>query len=202
MGRLSGADLLVATGNAGKLVEFRSLLAQFGTRIHALSDLGLPEPDETEDSFVGNARLKALAGATASGLPTLADDSGLVVAALGGNPGIFTADWAETGEGRSFERAMAKTWGLLEAVGATEPRVGEFHCVLAVAWPDGSSEVFEGRLAGRIVWPMRGGFGHGYDPIFQPDGYSETCGEMTPEVKNRISHRANAFRKLILGCFT
>lgn len=202
MARLAGADLLVATGNAGKLAEFRALLAPFGTRICALGDLGLPEPDETEDSFVGNARLKARAGAVASGLPTLADDSGLVVAALGGSPGIFTADWAETGHGRSFDRAMAKTWALLEAVGATEPRVAEFRCVLSVAWPNGESEVFEGRLAGQIVWPMRGRFGHGYDPIFQPDGCLQTCGELLPEVKNRISHRADAFQKLIAGCFT
>ena len=195
-------DISHATGNAGKLQEFRALLAPFGSRICSLGDLGLPEPEETESSFAGNALLKARAGATASGLPTLADDSGLVVAALGGSPGIFTADWAENGVGRSFDLAMAKTWALLEAVGGGEPQVAEFRCVLAVAWPDGASEVFEGRLEGRIVWPMRGQFGHGYDPIFQPDGQFLTCGELPPEIKNRISHRADAFQKLIAGCFT
>lgn len=202
MAGLRGAELLVATGNAGKMAEFSELLAPFGTRLRSLRDLGLAEPEETELSFVGNARLKARTGAAASGLPTLADDSGLVVADLRGAPGIYTADWAEGARGRDFCAAMTKTWGLLEAVRAPAPRVAEFRCVLALAWPDGREQFFEGRLAGQIVWPMRGEFGHGYDPIFRPDGHVVSMGEMDPGVKNRISHRAAAVAKFISACFT
>ncbi len=202
MRSLRGADLLVATGNAGKMAEFSALLEPFGTRLHSLKDLGLGEPEETEASFVGNALVKARAAARASGMATLADDSGLSVQALGGAPGIFTADWAETGHGRDFTRAMTKTWGFLQAVRAAEPRRATFHCVLALVWPDGEEQVFDGRLEGEIVWPMRGAFGHGYDPIFRPLGHSVTMGEMEPEVKNRISHRADAVAKFVSACFT
>ncbi len=201
MPSLRGADLLVATGNAGKLEEFAALLAPYGARIRSLTDLNLPEPDETEYTFAGNALLKARAAARASGLPTLADDSGLVVQDLGGAPGIYTADWAETGKGRSFALAMTKTWGLLQATGTPQPHRAAFRCVLAVVWPDGQEQVFDGRLPGQIVWPMRGVRGHGYDPIFQPDGHSQTMGEMDLILKNQISHRADAVRALIAGCF-
>ncbi len=199
---LRGADLLIATGNPGKLAEFSALLAPFGTRLHSLQEIGLSEPEETELSFVGNARLKARAGMRALGLPTLADDSGLVVQALGGAPGVYTADWAEGAAGRNFGIAMTKTWAYLEAVRAPAPRVAAFHCVLALVWPDGRELIFEGRLAGQIVWPMRGDFGHGYDPIFRPDGHDQTLGEMDPAMKNAISHRAVAVAKFIGACFT
>lgn len=202
MRSLAGGDLLVATGNAGKLEEFRALLAPFGTRLHSLRDHGLSEPEETETSFVGNALVKARAAHRATGLATLADDSGLMVEALGGAPGIYTADWAETGQGRDFGRAMAKTWGLLQAVRAPAPRRARFVCVLALVWPDGSEQAFEGRLEGEIVWPMRGAFGHGYDPIFRPQGQAVTMGEMAPEAKNAISHRAVAVAKFVSACFT
>jgi XTP/dITP diphosphohydrolase len=166
----------------------------------SLTDLGLGEPDETERSFAGNALLKARAGARASGLLTLADDSGLEVEALGGAPGVYTADWAEGAEGRDFGRAMFKTWGLLEAVRAPAPRRAAFCCTLALV--GGTEAVFAGRVAGQIVWPKRGSLGHGYDPIFLPNGYDQTFGEMEEAVKNRISHRANAFAKLTKECFT
>ncbi len=202
MRRFGGDQILVATGNRGKMDEISALLEPFEIRVLTLADFGLGEPLETELSFVGNARIKAQAGAQASGLPTLADDSGLTVAALGGAPGIYTADWAAVGSGRDFAVAMRKTWGLLEAVRAAEPQRAQFRCTLVLAWPDGHDEVFEGRVDGRIVWPMRGNGGHGYDPIFVPDGYDVTFAEMAAAVKNRVSHRADGFRKLVAGCFT
>ena len=197
-----GTRLLVATGNRGKMAEFSSLLSPFGLILVSLTDLDLGEPEETERSFAGNALLKARAGAKASGLLTLADDSGLEVDALGGAPGIYTADWAEGARGRDFGRAMEKTWGLLEAVRAVAPRKAQFRCTLALVDPNGSEQVFEGRVAGQIVWPRRGTLGHGYDPIFVPDGHDQTFGEMEDVVKNRISHRADAFAKLTKECFT
>ncbi len=202
MRALAGKTLLVATGNTGKLVEISSLLSPFGVVLVSLADVGLSEPEETEHSFAGNALLKARAGAKGSGLIALADDSGLEVEALGGAPGIYTADWAEGAKGRDFGRAMAKTWGLLEAVSAPAPRLAAFCCTLALVWPDGDEAVFAGRIAGEIVWPKRGAQGHGYDPIFVPDGYEQTFGEMDEAVKNRISHRADAFGKLMKECFT
>lgn len=197
-----GTRLLVATGNRGKMAEFSSLLLPFALILMSLTDLGLGEPEETERSFADNALLKARAGAKASGLLTLADDSGLEVDALGGAPGIYTADWAEGARGRDFGRAMEKTWGLLEAVRAVAPRKAQFRCTLALVDPNGSEQVFEGRVAGQIVWPRRGSLGHGYDPIFVPDGHDQTFGEMEDVVKNRISHRADAFAKLTKECFT
>ena len=202
MSGLRGAELLVATGNSGKMAEFSALLAPYGTRLRSLLDLGLTEPEETEFSFAGNARLKAIAGVRASGLPTLADDSGLVVAGLGGAPGIYTADWAEGGRGRDFSRAMARVWDLLEALQAPGPRRAEFCCTLVLAWPDQTVQIFEGRLSGQIVWPMRGAGGHGYDPVFQPDGQTLTMGEMAVEAKNTISHRSVAVAKFVAACFT
>ena len=201
MRRLARGDrLVVATHNRGKLEEIAALLDPHGVAVTGAAALGLPEPEETEETFVGNARIKAHAAARASGLPALADDSGIAVEALGGAPGVHTADWAETPSGRDFEMAMRRTWDALEAAGAPEPRRAAFCCTLVLAWPDGTDAVFEGRREGRIVWPMRGTQGHGYDPIFQPDGHALTFGEMDRWEKNRISHRADAFRKFVAGC--
>ena len=201
MRRFDGARLVVATHNAGKLAEIAALFAPYAVTVTSAGDLGLPEPAETESTFVGNARIKAHAATRASGLPALADDSGIEIDALGGAPGIHTADWAETPAGRDFGMAMATTWAKLEAALAPTPRTARFCCTLVLAWPDGHDEVFAGAMPGQIVWPPRGEQGHGYDPIFQPDGHSQTFGEMAPALKNRISHRAEAFRKLVTGCF-
>lgn len=201
MRRFDGDRLLVATHNAGKLAEMRALLAPYGVEVTGAAEAGLAEPDETEDSFAGNARIKARAAVEATGLPVLADDSGICVDALDGAPGVYTANWAETGNGRDFGMAMARTWQALEDAGAPEPRGAQFRCTLVLMWPDGHDELVEGVLPGRIVWPPRGAEGHGYDPIFQPDGYAQTLGEMAPEAKNRLSHRAIAVGKLIEACF-
>ncbi|MGF6861376.1 XTP/dITP diphosphohydrolase [Rhodobacteraceae bacterium MBR-64] len=199
--RFSGDTLLVATHNRGKLEEIAALLAPFGISVVSAADKGLSEPAETEDSFIGNARIKAHAAAGAAKLPALADDSGLAVEALNGAPGVYSADWAETPQGRDFDLAMRRTWDALNRVNAPEPRRAQFCCTLVLAWPDGHDEVFEGRVDGRIVWPPRGSQGHGYDPMFLPDGYEQTFGEMDRWEKNRISHRAVAFEKLVTGCF-
>lgn len=200
MRRLADGRLVVATHNRGKMEEIAALFAPYGISLVSAGDLGLNEPEETEDSFVGNARIKAHAAARATGLAALADDSGLEVEALGGAPGVHTADWAATPNGRDFAMAMQRTWDALEAAATPEPRRAAFCCTLVLAWPDGHDEVFEGRMQGRIVWPMRGALGHGYDPIFQPDGHDQTFGEMDRWEKNRISHRARAFERLIAGC--
>ncbi|MEX5727976.1 XTP/dITP diphosphohydrolase [Rhodovulum iodosum] len=197
MRRFTDKTLLVATHNRGKLEEIAHLLDPFGISVTSAADHGLPEPEETETSFVGNARIKAHGAARASGLPALADDSGLEVAALDGAPGVYTADWAETGSGRDFPMAMEKVWRKLEEAAAPEPRLATFCCTFVLAWPDGHDEVFAGRMPGRIVWPMRGDQGHGYDPIFQPEGYDMTFGEMDRWEKNKISHRARAFAELV-----
>lgn len=202
MRKFREAQLVVATHNTGKLEEISALLAPFQISVTSAGALGLDEPAETETSFVGNARIKAHAATAATGLPCLADDSGLMVDALGGAPGVYTADWAETPTGRDFDMAMHKTWMELEAIQAPFPRRGLFCCTLVLAWPDGHDEVFDGKMAGQIVWPGRGTQGHGYDPIFQPDGYQQTFGEMDRWEKNKISHRAAAFRKLVDECFT
>jgi len=202
MRKFSEARLVVATHNSGKLEEIAALLEPFGIGVTSAGALGLDEPAETETTFVGNARIKAHAAAQATGLPALADDSGIMVDALGGAPGVYTADWAETPNGRDFAMAMQKTWDALEQVAAPMPRRAAFCCTLVLAWPDGHDEVFEGRMPGQIVWPGRGDQGHGYDPIFQPDGFDQTFGEMDRWQKNRISHRARAFRLLVEGCFT
>ena len=200
--KFAGGKLVLATHNRGKLEEIADLLGPYGVSVVSAGELGLPEPAETETTFVGNARIKAHAAASATGLPALADDSGITIDALGGAPGVYTADWAETAEGRDFGMAMRLTWDKLEAAGADYPRRAQFRCTLVLAWPDGHDEVFEGVMPGQIVWPMRGSQGHGYDPIFQPDGHLVTFGEMDRWEKNRISHRADAFRKLIAECFT
>lgn len=197
MRKFTGQKLLVATHNQGKLEEIEKLLEPYGIDVISAAELGLPEPAETATDFIGNARIKAHAAAKATGLPALADDSGIEVDALGGAPGVHTADWAETPQGRDFEQAMRRTWEMLEAAGAPFPRRARFRCTLVLAWPDGHDEVFEGRIEGRVVWPMRGDRGHGYDPIFQPEGSDLTLGEMDRWRKNEISHRADAFRKLV-----
>jgi len=202
MMRFSGGKLVVATHNRGKQEEIADLLSGFGVEVLSARDLGLAEPAETENSFVGNARIKAHAAALATGLPALADDSGLCVDALGGAPGVYTADWAETGVGRDFVTAMGRVWAELMAVAAPAPRRAQFRCTLVMAWPERQDMVFEGVRHGQIVWPMRGTQGHGFDPVFQPDGYDMTFGEMDRWEKNRISHRADAFCKLVEGCFT
>ena len=199
--RFDGTRLVVATHNAGKLAEISELLAPYPVEVVSAGTLGLPGPAETEESFVGNARIKAHAAARGSGLPALADDSGIEVDALGGAPGVHTADWAETGAGRDFVMAMTRTWGELEAVRAPCPRTARFRSTLVLAWPDGHDEVFEGKVEGQCVWPMRGDRGHGYDPMFLPDGHEMTFGQMDPAVKNRISHRAAAFAGLVAACF-
>ena len=199
--RFEENSLVVATHNKGKLEEIQALLEPFGIKLTSNADHNLPEPEETETTFVGNARVKAHAAAKATGLPALADDSGLSVDALGGAPGVYTADWAETPNGRDFVMAMKKTWEKLEAINAPYPRTAQFRCTLVLAWPDGHDEVFEGVMPGQLVWPMRGDQGHGYDPIFQPEGFDITFGEMDRWEKNKISHRADAFNKLVKGCF-
>jgi XTP/dITP diphosphohydrolase len=196
----AGQRIVIATHNAGKLHEFVELLAPFGIDARSAADLGLAEPAETEMTFVGNARIKAHAAARSSGLMALADDSGVTIDALDGAPGVHTADWATTPNGRDFGLAMLRTWTLLEARAAPYPRKAQFRSTLVLAHPDGSDLVFEGEMAGRIVWPKRGQSGHGYDPIFQPDGFGVTFAEMPLEQKNRISHRAQAFARFKQEC--
>ena len=199
--RLTGGRLVVATHNRGKLEEIGALLAPFGVAVTSNADHGLPEPEETEESFAGNAGLKARAAARATGLPALADDSGLEVDALGGAPGVRSADWAELpGGGRDFGMAMERLHGALLTAGVAEPWRARFRCALVLAWPDGQEALFEGRIEGRIVWPGRGTRGHGYDPVFEPDGFGRTFGEMDRWEKNRMSHRGEAFRRLVAGC--
>ena len=199
--RFNEPKLVVATHNKGKLEEIRNLLEPYRIEIVSAGELGLPEPEETETTFVGTARIKAHSAAKASGLPALADDSGIEVDALGGAPGVYTADWAETPNGRDFVLAMTRVQEELDRISAPAPRTARFRCTLVLAWPDGHDEVFDGRVEGQCVWPMRGEEGHGYDPVFLPDGYEITFGEMDRWEKNRISHRADAFRKLVAGCF-
>ncbi|OCX65340.1 non-canonical purine NTP pyrophosphatase, RdgB/HAM1 family [Thioclava sp. SK-1] len=191
----SGKKLLVATHNQGKLDEISAMLEPFGIECVGAAAMNLSEPDETETTFVGNARIKAHAAAKATGLPALSDDSGIEVDCLDGAPGVYTADWAETSNGRDFKMAMEKTWNACEEKGADQPRHARFRSTLVLAWPDGHDEVFEGKVEGELVWPMRGLEGHGYDPMFQPQGYDITFGEMDAAEKNRISHRADAFNK-------
>lgn len=196
MRRFTGKTLLFASHNAGKVAEIRALLAPFGITVKSNADFGLPEPEETGTTFVENARIKAHAAAQATGLPALSDDSGIEVDALDGAPGVYTADWAETPAGRDFILAMTRTWQECDTRAAPLPRTARFRSTLVLAWPDGHDEVFEGKVEGELVWPMRGAQGHGYDPMFQPIGHAVTFAEMDPAEKNRISHRADAFRKL------
>jgi len=195
--RFEGDTLLVATHNAGKLEEISALLEPLGIAVTSAKEHGLPEPEEVGTSFVENARIKAHAAAQATGLPALSDDSGIEIDALGGAPGVYTADWAETPDGRDFALAMRRTWERIGRSGVEPPFPARFRATLVLAWPDGHDEVFEGKAEGQIVWPMRGDQGHGYDPIFQPEGFDITFGEMDRWEKNRRSHRADAFGKLV-----
>lgn len=194
--RFAGAKLVIASHNAGKVREIGELLAPYGVEVVSAGALNLPEPEETGTTFVANAELKAHAAAQAAGLPALADDSGLAVDALGGDPGIYSARWA--GPSKDFHAAMAL---VNDKVGTDPNRRARFVCALALAWPDGRCETFEGVVEGELVWPPRGGQGFGYDPMFQPLGHAETFGEMDPDAKHAISHRADAFRKLVAACF-
>ncbi len=191
----AGGRLVIASHNQGKVREIGELLAPFGAEVVSSAALGLAEPEETGTTFAANAELKARAAAAASGLPALADDSGLAVDALGGDPGIYSARWAPD---KDFAAAMAKVH---RAMGEAAERRARFVCVLALAWPDGHCETFEGTVEGDIVWPPRGSRGFGYDPIFQPLGRDLTFAEMDPAAKHAISHRADAFRKLVATCF-
>lgn len=193
--------MVIASHNEGKVREIADLLAPHGAEVVSAGDLGLAEPEETEETFVANAELKARAAAVAAGLPALADDSGLVVDALNGRPGIYSARWA--GFSRDFRLAMERVNRELAYAGAREPdeRRAHFVCALSLAWPDGHCETFEGKVFGHLVWPPRGSLGFGYDPIFQPDGEDITFGEMEPERKHAMSHRADAFRQLVAACF-
>jgi XTP/dITP diphosphohydrolase len=193
--RFTGDRLVVASHNRGKIDEITELLAPFGIAAVAAAALGLPEPEETGDSFEANAALKARAAAAASRLPALADDSGLVVPALDGSPGIYSARWA--GTAKDFRAAMAR----VERELGDRDRDAVFVAVLALAWPEGHVELFRGEAPGRLVWPPRGDKGFGYDPMFVPAGGKLTFGEMDPARKHRISHRARAFAKLVEGCF-
>ncbi|MEM6309234.1 MAG: non-canonical purine NTP pyrophosphatase [Pseudomonadota bacterium] len=199
--KFTDKQLLVATHNVGKLDEMRQIFAALDIVVSGAKDHNLAEPDETEDTFVGNARIKAHAAAQATGLPALSDDSGIQVDALNGAPGVYTADWAETPDGRDFMLAMTKTNQLLEEANAPHPRTARFCSTLVLAWPDGHDEAFDGYINGHLVWPPRGRAGHGYDPIFVPDGYTVTFGEMDWAEKNRISHRARSIEKLVACVF-
>lgn len=205
--RIGPGSLVIATHNAGKLREIAALLEPHGVKCLSAGSLGLPEPAETGASFVENALLKARAAAEASGMVALADDSGLSVAALDGRPGVYTADWAERQwfegkPGRDWFMAMGKVEGMLQSLGPEVSRACAFHCVLALAWPDGESAVYEGSAPGTLTWPPRGAMGFGYDPVFQPLGRNQTFAELDPEEKHRISHRADAFAKLVAEQFT
>ena len=200
MRKLTENKLILASHNKGKLIEIAELLKPFGKSVISAGELGFEEPKETEDTFEGNARIKAHFAAKISGLPALSDDSGLQVQALGNAPGVYSADWAETPTGRDFEMAMAKVWKALKDSQTPTPYKARFICVLCIAWPDGHDEIFRGTIEGTIVWPQRGKQGFGYDPIFQPLGFAHTFGEIEPSQKHAISHRADAFKKLTLGC--
>lgn len=203
---LDSKKIVVASHNAGKLREFADLMGPFGLEAKSAREYGLPEPDETGTTFEENAYIKAHAAATSTGLPALSDDSGLVIDALGGQPGVYTANWAETPDGtRDFGMAMQRAEVAMQEVGAVEPaqRTGRFVAVICLAWPDGEAEYFRGEAEGTLVWPPRGDSGFGYDPVFLPDGQTRTFGEMTAEEKHgwkpgqadALSHRARAFQK-------
>lgn len=195
----TGDTLVIATHNKGKVPEIAALLAGYVQHFPSAGELGLAEPEETETTYLGNAALKAVAAAKASGLPALADDSGLSVDGLGGDPGVYSARWA--GPGRDFALAMDKVRTALDAAADRKGDRAAFICALALAWPDGHVEAVEGRFEGRLTFPPRGTRGFGYDPIFIADGYDITCAEMDPALKHAISHRADAFAKLKARCF-
>jgi XTP/dITP diphosphohydrolase len=204
--KLLPGPLVIASHNAGKVREIRALLAPYGIEPVSAGDLGLPEPEETGTTFAENALLKARASAAGSGIVALADDSGLCVAALGGAPGVYTADWAERqpfegGPGRDWYMAMGKVEGKLAELGPSADRRAAFVCTLALAWPDGVSALFEGRVEGNLIWPPRGTLGFGYDPVFQPLGHELSFAQLDPSAKHKISHRADAFARLVADLF-
>jgi XTP/dITP diphosphohydrolase len=193
--RFDGGKLVIASHNPGKVVEITALLAPYRIEGLGAAELGLAEPDETGTTFEANAMLKAHAATTATGLPALADDSGLVVPALDGAPGIYSARWA--GPGKDFSVAMARVHREL----GDKDRAASFVSVLALAWPDGEAALFRGEIAGTLTWPPRGDNGFGYDPMFIPEGYEQTFGELSSDEKYRIDHRSRAFAKLVAACF-
>ncbi|MBP6817808.1 MAG: RdgB/HAM1 family non-canonical purine NTP pyrophosphatase [Ferrovibrio sp.] len=197
--RFDGGKLVIASHNKGKLREIADLLRPYNVDTVSAGDLGLPEPEETGSTFVANAELKALASARGANLPALADDSGMSVDCLHGDPGIYSARWA--GPEKDFQLAMRKVWDAVEKSGVQGVVAAQFVCVLTLAWPDGHVESFSGILPGQLVWPPRGLKGFGYDPMFVADGQALSFGEMEPEAKHAISHRALAFRQLIDACF-
>lgn len=197
--KLAPGKLVIASHNAGKVREIAALLGPHGIEPVSAGALGLPEPEETGTTFIANAELKALQAADLSGLPALADDSGLCVDALLGEPGIFSARWA--GESKDFAIAMQKVWDAMTAKGPDAGHDAHFICALALAWPDGHVEAFEGRIDGSIVWPPRGDKGFGYDPIFQPLSHDISFAEMDPEAKHAMSHRAKAFAQMVAAIF-
>jgi XTP/dITP diphosphohydrolase len=197
--KLGPGKLVIASHNKGKISEIKELVRPFGIEAISAGALGLPSPEETEETFAGNAAIKAHAAATASGLPALSDDSGLEITALGGRPGVHAADWAETPNGRDFAFAIERVRKELEESGSTD-RTARFVCCLCLAWPDGHEETFLGSVDGEISFPARGDNGFGYDPIFIPKGRDRTFGELDADVKHAMSHRADAFRKLTAAC--
>ena len=195
MRKLTPGRLLFATHNAGKLDEMKGLLGPKGFELVRAADFDLPEPIEDGTTFVENARIKAHAAAKATGLIALSDDSGIEIDGLGGQPGVYTADWAETPSGRDFVMAMNKAHDMLVERNIPKPWTARFCCTLVLAWPNGEDEVFEGKVEGHLTWPMRGTQGHGYDPCFLPNGYNITFAEMESAEKNKISHRSEALAK-------
>ncbi len=204
--KLGGGSLVIATHNEGKLREISAMLSPYGLKCISAGSLGLPEPPEDGKTFVDNALIKAIAAAEASGLAALADDSGLSVDALGGRPGVYTADWAERqwfegDPGRDWYMAMGKVEGMLQQLGPDTDRGAAFHSVLAIAWPGGEHAVYEGTCSGTLTWPPRGEMGFGYDPVFVPEGRDQTFAEIDPQEKHSMSHRADAFAKLVADQF-
>lgn len=197
--KLQPGKLVIASHNPGKVREIAELLRPHGLDVISAAALDLPEPEETGTTFIANAELKARAAADLSGLPALADDSGLCVEALGGEPGIFSARWA--GPEKDFAEAMRRVEMNLQQKGPETGRDAHFICALSLAWPDGHVESFEGRVDGVLVWPPRGEHGFGYDPMFQPNGHAISFGEMVPDAKHAMSHRADAFRQLVAAVF-
>ncbi len=197
MSLLTGKKLLLATHNKGKIDEFKSILKGTGLEIFSSKGFNLPEPKETETSFVGNARIKSRMACQETSLPCLADDSGLEVHALDNQPGVYTADWAETEKGRDFKKAMEIVWNKLILTKTKKPFTADFCCTLVLTLPNGIEKIFSAKVTGEIIWPMRGPKGHGYDPIFLPTGHTKTFGEMKNIQKNAISHRYLALKKFI-----